>query len=158
MAAAALATLPDVDLVHSGWHRAVTHSVGAVIGVIIVTIIATAVTGKVTPRGMWRIALVCGAAYASHLLLDWLAIDTFEPRGIRALWPFSDGWYISGYDIFRQTARRHIFSTPAMVQNVKAIAQEIAILAPLAGAVWLVRVKALARLAPELTRRDHAAQ
>ena len=43
-------------------------------------------------------------------------------------------------------------------QNANAIAQEIAILGPTVVALWLVRVKALAGLAPELARRDHPAQ
>ena len=155
LAAAALAALPDVDLMHPDWHRAVTHSIGAVA---VVTIITAVVTGWVTRRIAWRVVLVCGAAYASHLLLDWLAADSFAPNGIRALWPFSDGWYISGWDLFRQTARRHIFTTAALVQNAKAIAQEIAILGPIVYALWLVRVKPAARLAAEVTRRDHPAK
>ncbi len=155
LAATILAALPDLDLVHADWHRAVTHSVGAVA---LVTIITAAVTGWVTGRVAWRVVLVCGAAWASHLLLDWLAADTFAPYGIRALWPFDDGWYISGLDIFRQTARRHLFTTASLVQNAKAIAQEIAILGPVVYALWLVRVKAPARLAPKVTGRHHAAQ
>jgi inner membrane protein len=155
LVAAALAALPDIDLLAPQTHRTVTHSAGAVI---VVTIIAAVVTRQVTRRGVWTIAAVCGAAYASHLLLDWLGVDHFAPYGIQALWPFSDAWYISGWNIFRQTARQHLFTTPVIVQNIKAVAQEIAILAPIAWAAWLVRVKALARLAPELTRRDHAAQ
>jgi hypothetical protein len=43
-------------------------------------------------------------------------------------------------------------------QNLLAIAQEMAILVPIAAALWLIRVKTLARLAAEQTRRHHAAQ
>jgi inner membrane protein len=149
---AVLAALPDLDLLGPGFHRTWTHSVTAVI---IVTIIAAAVTGQVT---RWRTALVCGAAYASHLLLDWLGADQFPPYGIELFWPFSDRWYISGWDIFRQTARLHFFAPEIVRQNVLAVAQEVAILAPVLLVLWLVRVKTLARLAPELTRRNHAAQ
>ncbi len=155
LAAAILAALPDLDVVHPDWHRAVTHSAGAVA---LVTIITVAVTGWVTGRVAWRVVLVCGAAWASHLLLDWLAADFRPPYGIRALWPFDDGWYISGLDMFRQTARRHLFTTASLVQNAKAIAQEIAMLGPVVYALWLVRVKAPARLTPEVTGRHHAAQ
>ena len=31
-----------------------------------------------------------GAAYASHLLLDWLTLDRTEPRGIPLLWPWAE--------------------------------------------------------------------
>ena len=155
LAAAALAVLPDADLVHPGWHRAYTHSIGAVLLVSIITVV---VTGWVTRRIAWRVVLLCGGAYATHLLLDWLGADFFAPYGIRALWPFDDGWYISGVDLFRQTARRHLFTAPIIMQNVKAIAQEIAILAPIVYALWLVRVKPAARLAPELTGGHHPAE
>jgi hypothetical protein len=44
-----------------------------------------------------------------------------------------------------------------MHQNLITIVREIAILAPVVGALWLVRVKALTRLAAEMPRGDHAA-
>ena len=39
------------------------------------------------------------AAYGSHLLLDWLGTDTAPPRGIMALWPFTDAYYIAPISI-----------------------------------------------------------
>src|SRR5262245_38452581 len=65
---AGLAMLPDADLVAPGAHRLATHSVTAAA---LVFIVAAVVTGKVT-----RDAVLYGLAYASHLLLDWLAADT----------------------------------------------------------------------------------
>jgi membrane-bound metal-dependent hydrolase YbcI (DUF457 family) len=165
--AAALAALPDADLVHPGWHRAYTHSVGAIIVVIIIT---AAVTGWVnrkqratarSPTALTSpvgVALIFGAAYASHLLLDWLGADHFAPYGIRALWPFNDRWYISGFDIFQQTARRHLFTWPVILQDVRAITREVAILAPILYLLWLVRVKPATRLASELTGAHHPAE
>ncbi len=47
---------------------------------------------------------------------------------------------------------------PTLVTNAKAIAQEIAILVPLVYALWLVRVKPAAALAPEMTGRHHPAE
>jgi inner membrane protein len=132
---AGLAALPDADLLLPGFHRTYTHSVTAVL---VVTIVAAAVTGKVT---RWRTALVCGAAYASHLLLDWLGADSHPPFGIQLLWPFSDRWFISGWDVFRETARQHFFEPAIVHQNALAVAQELTILLPLAALVWLVRVK-----------------
>jgi hypothetical protein len=101
---------------------------------------------------------MCAAAYVTHLLLDWLGVDAFPPRGIQGLWPFSHTWYISDADLFRQTARQEVFTASNIIMNLQAIAQEIAILGPAAVAVWLVRVKALSGLSSDLTRRDHAAQ
>jgi membrane-bound metal-dependent hydrolase YbcI (DUF457 family) len=153
---AGLAALPDADLLIPGTHRTFSHSVTAVA---VTFIVAMVVTGQVTRLRAQRFggqaAAVCALAYASHLLLDWLAVDTYPPFGIELLWPWSDRWFISGADIFRQTARMHIFTAPIIRQNAVAIAQEIAILAPIVFVLWSVRVKAATRLAPEVTGRHH---
>lgn len=133
---AILAALADADLLLPYMHRAYTHSVGAVI---LVTIITAAVTRWVTPRDASRLTLAFAAAYASHVLLDWMAFDDSFPRGIRALWPLSDRWYISGWDIFAGTARRQLLSAPALRQNLHAAVREIAILGPLVALVYLAR-------------------
>lgn len=148
---AGLAVLPDGDLLFPIAHRTATHSVAAVAAVALLMIVASRVTGKVTAR----VALACVAAYASHLLLDWLQADPTPPLGIQALWPVSSRWFISGWDLLRPTERRHMFEPATMQRNVIAIAQEIVILAPVAAAAWLVRVKTLARLPAEMARRDH---
>jgi membrane-bound metal-dependent hydrolase YbcI (DUF457 family) len=149
---AVLATLPDLDLLVPGFHRSATHSVTAVL---LVLIIAAAVTGKVT---QWRVALICAGAYASHLLLDWLGADQLIPAGIQVLWPFSNRFFISGWDVFDQTERRHLLSRAAMDQNIRAITKEIVLLAPIGIGLWLIRVKALARFPSELAGRDHPTQ
>ena len=151
---AALAAAPDLDLLLPVPHRAVTHSVGAVA---FVALFAAAMAVK-SRRPVGKLTLMCAAAYASHLLLDWLGADHYAPEGIRALWPLSGGYYISHLDVFRETARRFLTSESVMAQNAKAVAQEVAILGPIVGALWLVRIKALARLAAEMSRRHHAAQ
>ena len=45
-----------------------------------------------------------------------------------------------------------------MKRNVEAIAQEVAVLMPIVIVLWLVRVKALAGLSPQLTGGDHPAK
>jgi inner membrane protein len=136
LAAASLAALPDIDLLLPIQHRTITHSLGAVIAV---TIIAAVVTAQVTRRSVARVALICAAAYASHLLLDWLGVDDYFPYGLTLLWPFSDRFYISGWNLFPETARQHLFTGPSLVVNLKAIAQEVALLGPIVLAVWLER-------------------
>jgi len=69
-------------------------------------------------------------------MLDWLGADSTPPYGIQALWPFTNAWYISHLDIFRQTARRFFFTVPVIRLNGLTIAQEIAILGPIAWGVW----------------------
>ena len=109
-------------------------------------------------RPIARVTVMCAAAYGSHLLLDWLGADFYPPRGLQLLWPFNHEWYISGLDLFRQTARLRIFTRGPMLTNVRAILQELAILGPIVAALWLVRVKALAGLAAKVSGRDHSLQ
>ncbi len=135
-------------------HRTVTHSLGAVVAVGLFVIIAAAVTGKVTGR----IALTCVAAYASHLLLDWLQADPTPPYGLQLLWPISSTWFLSGWNVFLATDRRHFLELATMKRNAVAVAQELVVLGPLVAALWLVRVKALAGLSAELSSGDHPAQ
>jgi membrane-bound metal-dependent hydrolase YbcI (DUF457 family) len=153
LACAGLAAAPDLDLLFTE-HRTVTHSLGAML---FVTLFAAALAAN-ADRPIARVTLMCAAAYGSHLLLDWLGTDSFPPRGIQALWPLSRGWFISGTDVFRQTARREFLTPPIIAQNLRAVVQEVAILGPTVVALWLVRVKALAGLSAELSRRDHPAQ
>jgi membrane-bound metal-dependent hydrolase YbcI (DUF457 family) len=152
-ACVALGAAADLDLLFVT-HRTVTHSVGAVI---LVTLFAATLAAN-TRRPVARVALMCAAAYATHLLLDWLSVDLSTPRGIQALWPFRFEWFISGLDLFPQTERRQLWTVATMLKNVRAILQEVVMLAPLAAALWLVRVKALAGLASEVAGRDHAAE
>jgi hypothetical protein len=150
---AVLAASPDLDLLfHS--HRTVSHSVGAAI---FIALFAAAMAAN-SSRPIVRVTLMCAAAYLTHLLLDWLAADSTPPYGILALWPFSNAWYISNLDIFRQTARRFFFTAPTIRQNALTVAQEVAILGPITWGVWLVRVKALAGLSAKLSRGDHSAK
>jgi membrane-bound metal-dependent hydrolase YbcI (DUF457 family) len=149
---AGLAALLDIDLVLPAHHRTYTHSLTAVL---VVTIVAAAVTGKVT---RWRTAFTCGAAYASHLLLDWLGADTHPPLGIQMLWPVGDRWFISGWNVFPETARLHLLSEAALRQNTLAIARELAILLPMLALVWLVRVKPATGFSSQMSRRHHSSQ
>ena len=147
-----LATAPDLDLLFRGYHRSFTHSLTAVL---IVWIIAAGVTGQVQ---RWRTAIICACAYASHLLLDWLGADTLPPLGLQVFWPFVRDYFVSGLNVFAETERRQPFSEPTLVKNVWAVAREIAIMAPIAAGLWLIRVKTLARLPAEMPSRDHAPQ
>jgi membrane-bound metal-dependent hydrolase YbcI (DUF457 family) len=139
LACAGLAAAPDLDLAFVA-HRTATHSLTAVV---LVGVVAACLAAS---RG-WpiaRVALTCACAYGSHLLLDWLGEDFYPPRGIQLLWPISHDWYISGLDLFRQTARLRIFTRGPMLTNLRAVAQEIAILGPIVAALWLVRGRARA--------------
>jgi hypothetical protein len=150
-----LAAGPDLDLLLSRFHRSVTHSITAVVLVGIVAAVAALRARK----PIARVTLMCAGAWATHLLLDWLAVDrAFAPYGIQLLWPFSDAWFISDWDLFRGTERHDIFRPSAVRQNLIALAQELLLLGPIVLTIWLVRVKALARLPAKLSRSDHPPQ
>jgi inner membrane protein len=123
----ALAALPDVDLLF-GMHSGPTHSL-AVAGIVG---LATYLLAR-PPRGLrrGRFAIACAAAYASHVLLDWLARDTTAPIGIMALWPFSYAHYESDLHIFRAISRRYYEGWTFVDQNVRAVSLELVILIPL---------------------------
>jgi membrane-bound metal-dependent hydrolase YbcI (DUF457 family) len=151
---AMLAAAPDLDLLLGGFHRTGTHSVTSVA---VVAIIACWIAARAR-LPVARVVIMCAVAWATHLLVDWLSADQSTPRGIQLLWPFDGRWFISGWDVFVGSERRQLFSAASMRRNVAAIAQEIAILAPIVAVLWLVRVKALAGLSSQLARRDHPPQ
>ncbi len=150
---AILAAAPDLDLLFNA-HRTYTHSIGAVI---IVTVIA-ALVARWRGLPVARVALTCGAAWGSHLLLDWLGADTNPPFGIMALWPFSHGWYISKVSIFDSVSRRYWLPQQFIWGNLLNVGWEVLVLAPIVIVLGLIRVKALARLASEMPRDHHTAE
>ena len=125
---AALGILPDIDLAF-GAHSMYTHSVGAVT----LVMLTLAVTCRFRH---WRIVLALTGAYASHLLLDWLGHDTTAPFGIMALWPFTDGYYMSYLNWFPPVDRRYWQAT-FWDNNTRAVGRELLILLPPAALVWL---------------------
>jgi inner membrane protein len=142
---AALAAVPDIDLLHIPIHRTVTHSVTAALAV---TIVAAAVTGWVTARIQWTIAIACGAAYGSHIVMDWLGADASRPYGIQALWPFTDRWYMAPWSVFPGTERRSPLSARSMWINFKAAVAEIGIMGSVALLAWRTRAARKRQAAP----------
>jgi hypothetical protein len=95
----------------------------------VLTFVAVAVAAR---NLRWASAL--SAAWASHVLLDWLGTDTTPPIGEMALWPLTRTYYESGLHLFPAISRRYWLSEFWMY-NLEALAIELAILAPIAGAV-----------------------
>ena len=149
----ALATLPDADLLIPGFHRRATHSIAATIAVTIVAIVVTGwvnrsrqsrshksqVASRKSETGVgiaWRIVILCAAAHASHILTDWLGADLSEPAGIQALWPWSDRFFMSGWNLFPQIERRQIFSINSMLINLNALIWELLLTGSLVLVAW----------------------
>ena len=119
----------DLDLL-SGQHHAGTHSLGAAL---LVFLAALAILGV----RRWRLAAAVGLAYASHILLDWLADDSAPPIGIMALWPWSHDYFIAPVTVFRGISRQY-WNPAAWVANLRSLSVELAIMVPATGvACWL---------------------
>ena len=110
-------------------HRTVTHSVGAV------------VVRRPVRRGAGRQRAAAGRAHRADVrrrvrhrtcCSTGSAPTAIRRAGIQVLWPFSDEWFISGCDLFRQTARRASVTRAADADERRARSlQEIAILGPI---------------------------
>jgi membrane-bound metal-dependent hydrolase YbcI (DUF457 family) len=131
----AVAALPDVDLI-VGAHSGPTHSLGAAA---LVGLAAFAIARQLGTRHAGRLALACVAAYASHVLLDWLGSDSSPPIGVMALWPFSRAYYESDLHVFMAISRRYYQGWRFVTQNVVAVSLELAVLVPALALVWRVR-------------------
>jgi hypothetical protein len=143
LAFAGLGMAADLDLL-VGRHSQFTHSVGMTIAVSLGAYVVLHRAGggahraSVT-RHAWLLALAVGAAYGSHVVLDWLAGDATPPWGITALWPFSSSYYLSHLDVFWGISREP-WRPGAVWHDVLAIGRELLLLGPLAlGAWWLRR-------------------
>ncbi len=104
----------------SRWHHWASHSVAAAA---VFTLLAVPLTGRAL-GSPGRRAAILAAAYASHLVLDWLTVDRTVPRGIPLLWPLSDAVFLAPVLVF--TDIHHGASWQAFVNwhNVRAMATE----------------------------------
>jgi membrane-bound metal-dependent hydrolase YbcI (DUF457 family) len=152
----ALAAAPDLDLLITGLHRTVTHSLFSVVVVALVTAAICSWTADGKRRvPVLRMALICATAWGSHIVIDWMSADSSRPNGLQILWPFADSWFISGWDIFPGTERRRLLSTASLKINARALVTELVLMGPVIYGLWLVRVKTLAGLPSELARSHH---
>ena len=120
--------LPDIDLVF-GAHSGPTHSIGAAL---IAAVLAWGVSGF---RARPRMTAAVFAAYASHILLDWLGDDTSAPYGVMALWPLSHEYFMSPLGLFPAITRRY-WLPGFWMHNFRALVFEVVVLVPIAVAVW----------------------
>jgi membrane-bound metal-dependent hydrolase YbcI (DUF457 family) len=146
----ALAAAPDLDLLVSGFHRTATHSLLSVVLVAAVAALIAWRTGRVV-----RVAALCALAWASHIAVDWISVDSSNPQGLQILWPFADTWFISGWNVFPGTERRRLLSEPSLRQNALALVIELAVMVPILLGLRLVRVKTPAGLSSELACSNH---
>ena len=135
----AAATVPDLDLLFRfvdgrNHHQAETHSIGAAALAAAVVWAATRLLHRARPAALGAAA---GWAWLSHVLLDYVGLDTHPPIGIMALWPFESGYHKSPWTIFLDIGRTLERST--VLHNALAAAWEAALLLPLLAWAWRSR-------------------
>lgn len=118
-------------------HRGVSHT-------IVAAVVFGALAGVIVRRRRGEpflpTALAFAAAYGSHLLLDWLTIDSRPPEGAQFLWPFSDAYYIAPVSIFREIridglTRAGFLGSVLAWPTVLVLAREVALVSG-AVALW----------------------
>ena len=127
------ATAPDLDLLlrwvdGANHHRGPSHSLGAAL-ILAIAVFLLRRFGLKTPSG-W----LAGLAWASHVALDYVGVDTSPPFGEMALWPVSDGFYIAPVFLFYDVPRS--FTEAAIRHNLLAVGIEILVLLPVAALGW----------------------
>jgi inner membrane protein len=127
-AAAFAAVAADLDFLPgllvgdpSRYHHGVTHSLAATL---VFTLLLTPLASSLGLGSPRRAALLLGTAYGSHLLLDYLTVDTTRPYGIPVFWPLSTQHFIAPVLVF--TDLYHGASWAAFVNwhNVVAMVTE----------------------------------
>ncbi len=78
-------------------------------------------------RNAGKFALLIGAAYSSHLLLDYFADDGSKPYGIPLLWPFTNQHFIAPFNLF-YSIHRGEFSDIFSMHNFVGVLIEIAVI------------------------------
>jgi inner membrane protein len=145
-ACALLAVAPDLDFL-PGWfagqpalyHQGASHSIAA-------ALVAAALCAPwVAPSGDRRRCFGwLFAAYASHLLIDWLGRDARPPLGIPLLWPFSSEPFLSPWPLLpgiSHSPTGHEGRAAWLVSlldwhNALALLVELALAAPLLALAW----------------------
>ena len=85
--------------------------------------------------------VACIAAYASHVLLDWLGTDASPPIGVMALWPLSRAYFESSLHVFMAVSRRYYLGWPFVLHNLLALSRELVILVPILALVMFLRAR-----------------
>jgi LexA-binding, inner membrane-associated putative hydrolase len=134
------ALAPDLDLLFRlfdgrNHHGNEAHSVGCALAAAAVTAVAARMLGMRHPL---LFGAAAGAGWASHVLLDYLNVDTHPPIGIMALWPFSRGYYKVPWPVFLDIGRTLDWETA--LHDALAIAWEAVVLLPVVMVAWRLRL------------------
>lgn len=103
------ANLADIDYLFgffigkpNAYHHQFTHSF--LFG-LIVSILLAFVYNKFFEASYQKSLLLIFMIYSSHLVIDFLTMDTSFPYGEQIFWPFSNQYYLSPVSIFRDVQK-----------------------------------------------------
>ena len=139
------ANAPDLDFVPGVfvgepgiYHHGPTHSLAASVVFAVAAWMAAAIARLADPR---QFALLMGLGYLSHVLLDFLTIDTRAPFGMALYWPFTSRIVSSPVQIFVEiwtAGRRTFWLSLLQWHNAWAILRELVIMTVLLGGLAVV--------------------
>ena len=125
----------DPDLYHHG----VSHSFGfAVLFALALSLFLLFLKRDPIRRNF----LIFFCLYSSHVVLDWLSVDTAFPYGVPFLWPLTDEYFIAPFrflpDVSRASSSRISFITSLFcLHNFWTVGVEFLLFSPV---VWLVSI------------------
>lgn len=134
------ANIADLDFIPGffigdpeAFHRTISHSlvVTLLFSLMVYVMLRLAQSGH-----SMRLSVLIFLGLLSQLAIDWLSFDDSPPQGVPLMWPFTGDYYMSDVHVFSHVRRDNLFSVPVILHNLKAIAREIMIVAPVTFIVW----------------------
>lgn len=135
----AAAVAPDLDLLlrfvdGRNHHQAESHSIGCAA---IAGLLAWGLARAWRLAQPLRWAAAAALAWASHVALDCLSLDTHPPIGLMALWPLSSAHFKFPWPLFMDIGRTLDWNTAR--HNALAVGWEVVALTPLLVLSWRLR-------------------
>ncbi|MFI5184946.1 MAG: metal-dependent hydrolase, partial [Vicinamibacteria bacterium] len=133
------ALAPDLDLLlrfadGRNHHDCETHSIGFALAAALAALVLARAARWTRPLAL---GLAVGCGWLSHLVLDYLNVDTSPPIGIMAFWPLSHRFYKCPWPLFLDIGRTLTWAT--VRHDALAAAWEAAVLTPLVFGAWWLR-------------------
>ena len=139
---------PDLDFLPglilgtpSRFHHGLTHSL--FFGIIIGTI-AGLIYYKWKRASWLSCSLIFTGVYFTHLLTDFLGVDTSYPYGEQLFWPFWQGYVLSPVavflDVYRSSESHEFFVSMFNSHNLKAVIIELFICVPILVLIHLKKM------------------
>lgn len=141
---------PDLDFIPgifqgqpNLYHQGISHSVGAAL------VVSLAAAFLVSEGSLYRRWMLLGCAYASHLVVDFLAPDGRPPYGQPLFWPISNEYYMAPSSLQLLWGVHHAKATSAATtewlsgifqpRNLGAISIEVLVTLPMVLSARYIR-------------------